>query len=124
MNLRALPHSSSDGLTSAINKMDDYLIHKARLGFSGPEDQVISLNIPVAADDGQNSSFHSFDIEYASDRPDTLTISLFELDQHGFIRAALQSTSFPVGLLADLVNRRKATTEEVAEWKNVTDEEC
>jgi len=96
---------------------------EARLGFCGPEDRVISLNIPVTTDYGQNSPYHSFDIEYDSEQPDTLTIRLFELDQHGFVRTALQSTSFPVDLLADLVSRRKATTEEVAKWTSQADKE-
>jgi hypothetical protein len=96
---------------------------EARLGFCGPEDRVISLNIPLATDDGQNSSYHSFDIEYASDEPDKLTIRLLELDQHGFIRTALQSTSFPAVLLADLASKRQATDAEVAEWKNIADED-
>jgi hypothetical protein len=95
----------------------------ARLGFCGPEDRVVSLNVPVGIEDGQNNSYHSFDIEYASEQPDTLTIRLFELDQHGFIRTALQSTPFPVDLLAALVSRRKATTEEVARWTSQADEE-
>jgi hypothetical protein len=104
--------------------MNDSLIRKACLGFSAPEDRVVSLNVPLAVEDGQNSSYHSFDVEYDSEQPDMLTVRLFELDQHGFIRTALQSPSFSVGLLADLVNRRKATAEEVAEWKSVADEEC
>lgn len=96
---------------------------EARLGFCGPEDRVISLNIPVTTDYEQNSPYHSFDIEYDSEQPDTLTIRLFELDQHGFVRTALQSTSFPVDLLADLVSRRKATTEEVAKWTSQADKD-
>jgi hypothetical protein len=103
--------------------MIDYPTHKPCLGFAGPEDQVISLSVPLAAEDGQNNSYHAFDVEYASDEPDKLTIRLLELDQHGFIRTALQSASFPVVLLADLVSRRKATAEEVAEWKSVADED-
>ncbi len=103
--------------------MSDTLISEACLGFAGPEDQVVSLNVPLALEDGQNSSYHSFDIEYASDQPDTLTIRLLELDQHGFIRTALQSASLPAVLLADLVSRRKATAEEVAEWKSMADED-
>lgn len=95
---------------------------EACLGFSGTEDRVVSLSVPLAVEDGQNSSYHSFDIEYDCGHPDTLTIRLLELDQDGFIRTALQSTSFRVGMLADLVNQRKATAEEVAEWKSMTDD--
>jgi len=95
----------------------------ARLGFCGPEDRVVSLNVPVGTEDGQNNSYHSFDIEYGSEQPNTLTIRLFELDQHGFVRTALQSTPFPVHLLADLVSRREAAAEEVAEWKSIADDD-
>jgi hypothetical protein len=95
----------------------------ARLGFCGPEERVVSLNIPLATDDGQNNPYHSFDIEYDSEQPDTLTIRLFELDQHGFVRTALQSTPFSVELLAALVSRREATTEEVAKWTSQADED-
>jgi hypothetical protein len=103
--------------------MSDFLNRQACLGFSGPEDQVVSLSVPVRTEDGQNNSYHSFDIEYDSEQPDTLTIRLLELDQHGFIRMALQSTSFPAVLLADLVSKRKATSAEVAEWQSMADED-
>src|SRR5215217_2659163 len=103
--------------------MNVSLMREARLGFAGPEDRVVSLNVPLAAEDGQNSSYHSFDIEYNSEQPDKLTIRLLDLDQHGFIRTALQSATFPVDLLTDLVGRRKATAEEVAEWKSIADED-
>ena len=103
--------------------MSDDLIPEACLGFAGPEDQVVSLNVPLAMEEGQNCSYHSFDIEYDSEQPDRLTIRLLELDQHGFIRTALQSASFPAALVADLVSKRKATDEEVAEWKSMADED-
>ena len=103
--------------------MSDYLTPEACLGFAAPEDRVVSLNIPLATEDGQNSSYHSFDIEYDAEQPDKLTIRLLELDQHGFIRTALQSASFPAVLLADLVSKRKATDEEVAEWESIADED-
>jgi hypothetical protein len=103
--------------------MSDYCTPKPCLGFAGPGDRVISLNVPLATEDGQNSSYHSFDIEYDSEEPDKLTIRLLELDQHGFISTALQSASFPLVLLADLVTQRKATDAEVAEWKSVADED-
>jgi hypothetical protein len=103
--------------------MNVSLMREARLGFSAPEDRVVSLNIPLAVEDGQNSSYHSFDIEYDSEQPSQLTIRLLELDQHGFIRTALQSASFPAALLADLVSKRKATDAEIAEWKSLADED-
>jgi hypothetical protein len=118
-----ITYSSPNGRKPTINNMSDNLIPEVCLGFSGPEDRVVSLNIPLATEDGQNSSYHSFDIEYETEQPDTLTIRLLELDQHGFIRTALQSVSFPTVLLADLVNKRKATDAEVAEWGSVADEE-
>ncbi len=102
--------------------MTVFVAPEACLGFSGPDDRVVSLNIPVAVEDQQNNSYHSFDIEYDSEQPNKLTIRLFELDQHGFITTALQSTSSPVVYLADLVSKRKATTEEVAEWKSIADD--
>jgi hypothetical protein len=103
--------------------MNVSLMREARLGFAGPEDQVVSLNVPLAMEDGQNGPYHSFDIEYDSEQPDRLTIRLLELDQHGFIKTALQSTSLPGGLLADLVSKRKATAEEVAEWQSIADDD-
>jgi hypothetical protein len=103
--------------------MSDFADRDACLGFSGPEDRVVSLNVPLARDDGRNSSYHSFDIEYDSEQPTMLTIRLFELDQHGFVRTSLQSASFPAVLLGDLATRRKATAEEVAEWKSEADDE-
>src|SRR5215217_5523846 len=103
--------------------MNVSLMREARLGFAGPEDRVVSLNVPLAMEDGQNNSYYSFDIEYDSEQPNKLTIRLLELDQHGFIRTALQSASFPAVLLADLVSKRKATDEEVAEWKSIIDED-
>jgi hypothetical protein len=103
--------------------MSDFLSREARLGFSAPEDRVVSLSVPLALEDGQNGPYHSFDLEYDSGQPDKLTIRLFELDQHGFIRTALQSLSFSAALLADLVSKRKATPEEAADWKSVADED-
>jgi hypothetical protein len=103
--------------------MSNYRTPEACLGFAGREERVVSLNVPLAIENGQNSSYHSFDIEYDSERPDKLAIRLLELDQHGFISTALQSVSFPIALLADLVSKRKATEEEVAEWKSIADED-
>jgi hypothetical protein len=103
--------------------MSDYVIPEACLGFTGPQDRVVSLNVPLAMEDRQNNAYHSFDVEYDSEQPNTLTIRLLELDQHGFIRTVLQSAPFAVELLADLISRRTATAEEVAEWKAMTDED-
>ncbi|MGF9764815.1 hypothetical protein AAII07_58075 [Microvirga sp. 0TCS3.31] len=103
--------------------MTNYVIPEAYLGFSGPDDRVVSLNIPLAVEDRQNSSYYFFDIEYDSEQPSKLTIRLFELDQHVFITTALQSAPFPVVLLGDLVSKRKATAEEVTAWKSRGDED-
>ena len=93
----------------------------ACLGFSG-DDQVVSLHVPAVGEDGHEHPRYSFDLEYDADQPSTLTLRLLELDQDSFICAIQRSIPFPVGLLADLVERRKATAEEVAEWKAVPDE--
>jgi hypothetical protein len=104
-----------------VNKMQNYFIPEACLGFSGPEDQVVSLNVPLAHGEGHYRRYHSFDVEYDPEQPNKVVIRLLELDQDGFITTALQSISFPVELLTDLVSRRTATAEEVAEWKSWPD---
>jgi hypothetical protein len=104
-----------------VNKMHNYFMREACLGFSGPEDQVVSVNVPLAHEDGHYRRYHSFDVEYDSEQPNKVVIRLLELDQDGFITTALQSIPLPVELLADLVSRRKATAEEVAEWKSLPD---
>jgi hypothetical protein len=93
----------------------------ACLGFSG-DDQVVSLHIPAAGEDEQAPPRYSFDVEYDVDRPSNLIIRLLELDQDSFICAVQRSISFPVSLLADLVDRRKATADEMAEWQAIPDE--
>jgi hypothetical protein len=104
-----------------MNKMHDNRFRDACLGFSGPEDQVVSLNVPLATGDRQKSPYHAFDVEYDSEQPDRLVIRLLELDQDGFVTTALQSVAFPVDLLADLVSKRAATAEEIAEWTSWPD---
>jgi len=101
--------------------MHDYLMRDACLGFSGPEDQVFSVNVPLANGEGHNRPYHSFDVEYDPEQPNKVVIRLLELDQNGFITTALQSVSFPVELLADLVSKRRETAEEIAEWKSLPD---
>jgi hypothetical protein len=96
--------------------------HRVAFGFCGPEDQVFSLNIPAALEDGQEHPHYSFDIEYDAEQPDTLTLRLLELDQDSFIRTIRKSVSFPVGLLAELISKRKATAEEIAAWQASADE--
>lgn len=96
-------------------------IRGACLGFSGPDNQVFSLNVPAATDDGQEHLYYSFDIEYDAEQPDSLTICLLELDQDNFIHTVRKSIPFPVGLLSELLSRRKATAEEVAAWRTTSD---
>jgi hypothetical protein len=94
-----------------------------RFGFSAPEDHVVSLNIPAEDDGGLEHPHYSFDIEYDPEHPDRLTLRFLELDQDSFIRTIRKSMSFPASLLADLVNKRKATAEEVADWQTASDDD-
>jgi hypothetical protein len=103
--------------------MHNFSVRGACFGFSGPDDQVVSLNVPAANEDGQEHPFYSFDIEYDAEQPDRLTIRFLELDQDSFIRTIRKSVSFPVDLLADLVGKRKATAEEMATWRIPSDED-
>jgi hypothetical protein len=95
----------------------------ANFGFSGPDDRVVSLNVPAANEYGQEDPFRSFDIEYDPEQPDRLTICVLELDQDNFVRASRTSVPFPASLLADLVSKRKATPEEIASWQAASDED-
>src|SRR5215218_7337887 len=103
--------------------MNVSLIRDACLGFSGPADYVVSLNVPLATEDGQNSSYHSFDIEYDSEQPDTLTIRLLELDQHGFNSTALHGASFPALLRGLLASKQKDTHAQFADHGSIADED-
>jgi hypothetical protein len=103
-------------------------IRETRFGFAGPENQIMSLNIPALNEDGLNEdwrrhSFNSFDIEYDPEQPDMLRICLLETDQDNFIHTVRKSVSFPVGLLAELLSKRKATVKEVASWQGTSGEE-
>jgi hypothetical protein len=92
-------------------------------GFSGPDDRMISLNVPAMTDDGQEHPRLSFDVEFDPEHPDRLAIRLLELDQDDFIHTVRTSMSFPVGLLAELLSQRKATEEERAAWQTASDDE-
>ncbi|WP_414472763.1 hypothetical protein [Microvirga sp. M2] len=98
-------------------------IRGIRFGFSAPDDQVVSLNVPAESDDGLEHPHYSFDIEYDPEHPDRVTLRLLELDQDAFIRTIWKSISFPVALLSDLIGKRTATPEEVAEWQTASDED-
>lgn len=104
--------------------MHNLPVRGACLGFSGPDDQVVSLTVPAATEDGQEHPFYSFDIEYDAEQPDRLTICLLELDQDKFIHTVRKSIPIPVGLLTELLSRRKATSEEVAAWHTASDEDA
>lgn len=63
--------------------------------------------------------FTSFDIEFDPEQPDKITISLLGLDEDNFIHTVQRSASFPARFLAELLSRRKAMTEEMAEWQSL-----
>ena len=103
--------------------MIDIPIREVRFGFSGPDDQVVSLNIPAINENDRRRPVRSFDLEFDPDQPDMLTICLVEEDQDNFIHTVQRSISFPVSLLAELVSRRAATSEEIAAWRCMSDDE-
>lgn len=104
-------------------KMIDIPVREMRFGFSGPDDRVVSLNIPVSNEDGRRHPIRSFDLEHDPEQPGMLTIKLLEEDQDNFIRTIRQSISFPASLLAELLSRREATAEEVTAWCSLTADE-
>lgn len=99
------------------------LPQEVRFGFAGPDDRAVSLTIPAAVDGGQDYPFNSFDIEYDPEQPDMLTVCLLETDQDNFIHTVRKSAPFPARLLTELLNRRKATAQEMAAWHSACDEE-
>jgi hypothetical protein len=107
-------------------KMIDIPAREVRFGFSGPDNHVVSLNIPVLNEDGRRHPVRSFDLEHNPEQPDMLTITLLEEDQDNFIHTVRQSILFPASLLAELLSRRQATAREVTAWCSLTDdvEEC
>jgi hypothetical protein len=104
-------------------KMIDVPVREVRFGFSGPDDRVVSLNIPADNENDRRHPVRSFDLEYDPEQPDMLTICLLEEDQYNFIHTMRRSISFPVGQLAELLSRRVATAEEVAAWRSLPDDE-
>ncbi|WP_230529922.1 hypothetical protein [Microvirga roseola] len=93
-----------------------------RFGFSGPDNRIMSFNVPAADDYGAEHPFYSFEVEYDPEEPDRLVICLMELDEDRFVRVARSSVPFSAWHLADLVTKRKATEEEEAAWKDAPDE--
>jgi hypothetical protein len=87
----------------------------ARFGFAGPDDRVVSLNVPALSEAGLAAN--SFDIEYDPEQPDMLTISLLGTDEDNFIYTIRRSMPIPARLLGELLSRRKATPQETAAWK-------
>ncbi len=104
-------------------KMLDLPTRGACFGFSGPDDRVVSLNVPALGENGQEDPYRSFDVEYDPDQPEKLVICLLELDQDNFVRVKRTSIAFPASLLAELISKRKATPEEIASWQAASDEE-
>jgi hypothetical protein len=104
-------------------KMFDTPARETCFGFAGPENEVMSLTIPAANEDGRGHSFNSFDIEYDPEQPDMLRICLLETDHDNFIHAIRKSTPFPARLLAELLSRRSATATEVAAWQTPSGED-
>jgi hypothetical protein len=99
-------------------KMIDTPVREMRFGFSGPDDRVVSLNIPAINENDRRHPVCSFDLEYDPEQPDMLTICLLEEDQDNFIQTVRRSISFPAGQLAELLSRREATAEEVSAWRS------
>ncbi len=95
----------------------------ARFGFSAPEDRLTSLNLPAESSFGENHPSLSFDIEFSQEQPDTMTISLLELNDDGFVHTVHRTAQFPARLLAELLSRRRATTEETSAWQTSEGEE-
>lgn len=95
----------------------------ARFGFAGPTDCVTSLNIPADGANGQKHPSIRFEIEFDPDQPDRIMVGLLDLDEDGFVRTVQTSIPFPARFLAELLSRRKATAEEIAEWRTLDGEE-
>jgi hypothetical protein len=104
-------------------KMIDVPVREVRFGFSGPDDRVVSLNIPAISETDRQHPVRFFDLEYDPEQPDMLTICLLEEDQDNFIQTVRRSISFPAGQLAELLSRREATAEEVVAWRSLPDDD-
>ena len=104
-------------------KMLSVPAREIRFGFSGPDDRVVSLNVPAGADQGRPHPFLSFDIEYDTEHPDMIAIRLLEADQDNFIHTVQRSISFPAILLIELLSKREATSEERAAWLSMPADE-
>jgi hypothetical protein len=104
--------------TEPVASCDD-----VRLGFAGPDDRLISLNVPEESEAGQAHPLSSFDIEYDPEHPDRLIISLLGLDQDEFIYTVKKSIPFPARLIAELLSNRRATAQEIAAWQAISDED-
>ena len=104
-------------------KMIDIPVREVRFGFTGPDDRVVSLNIPAINENDRRQPVRSFDLEYDPEQPDMLTICLLEEDQDHFIHTVRRSISFSVRLLTELLSRREATAKEVAAWRSLPDDE-
>jgi hypothetical protein len=104
-------------------KMVDLPPRETCFGFAGADNEIVSLNVPAAKEDGRAHPFYSFDIEHDPEQPGQLAIRLLEVDQDNFIHTVRKSVLFPVSMLAELVSRRKATAEEMATWQVSSDDD-
>jgi len=119
---RAIKSAACSRIHRGTSPMYSSPSREPRLGFAAPEDRLISLNV-AAAFDGQQHPSYSFDIEYDAEVPGHVVVRLLELDRDYFIRTVQVSLPIPVGMLADLVQQRKATAEEIASWQNTPADE-
>jgi len=97
--------------------------HGTRLGFSGSGNRLTWLSIPAEGSHGRGHPTLSFEIEIDQEQPDMISIGLMDMDEDGFIREVHRTVQFSVRLLAELLSRRKATTEEARAWEASGDEE-
>lgn len=97
--------------------------HGMKLGFSGAGNRLTWLNIPAEGSHGSGHPTLSFEIEVDQEEPDKISIGLMDMDEDGFIREVHRTAQFPARLLAELLSRRKATTEEARAWEASGDEE-
>lgn len=109
--------------TDVSNRLGQGQVDGVRFGFSAPEDRLASLNLPAESFFGERHPSLSFDIEFSQERPDTVTISLLERDDDGFIHTVHRTAQFPARLLAELLSRRRATAEEASAWQTPEGEE-
>jgi hypothetical protein len=110
------PLATEEGLNLSGPAFD-----QARFGFAGPDDRLMSINIPAEGEDQEDGT--SFELEFDPEQPDRVFFSMMGLDEDGFIHTIRRSIPFPARLLAELLSRRKATAEEVKGWQSADEDE-